>query len=297
VFVKLSSLTLEPAGKIIAQLRMWGIVLLSSLILSGCVQYQVGVNFDHPNYGEIVQHIQLDERLIGLSGDSAKIWLDSIERRVKQLRGKAKRRSDREVTVTIPFKNGADLAEKFNAFFHYVDKENPDNLTQTDLPPIDSQLSLKQNNFLLLVRNRLSFDLDLRSLSLISANTNLVVNPSSILDFEFSLNAPWGGRSIEPAENAIPAEKQGKQLIWRLQPGQINHLEAVFWLPSPLGIGTVFIILFVAVGIYLRDAKGGMLFDHAIAFAKRPSRCTNSSSSGEWGVGSRESGVGSHCEF
>ncbi|MBD2304867.1 DUF3153 domain-containing protein [Chroococcidiopsis sp. FACHB-1243] len=247
------SILMASARKIIGQLRLLGIVLLSSLILSGCVQYQVGVNFDSPNYGEIVQHIQLDERLMSLSGDSVKTWLDSIERRAKQLHGKAKRRSDREVTVTIPFKNGADLAEKFNAFFHYIDKENPNNLTETDLPPIDSQLSLKQNNFLLLVRNRLSFDLDLRSLSLISTNTNLAINPSSILDFEFSLNAPWGGRSIEKAENAIPANKQGNRLIWRLQPGQINHIETIFWLPSPLGIGTIFIILFIALGVYLRD--------------------------------------------
>jgi Protein of unknown function (DUF3153) len=250
--VKLSSL-MEPTRKIIRQLRLLGIVLLSSLLLSGCVQYQVGVNFDSPNYGEIVQHIQLSDRLMSLSGDSAKSWLDSIERRVKQLHGKAKRRSDREVTVTIPFKNGAELAEKFNAFFHYIDKENPNNLTETDLPPIDSQLSLKQNNFLLLVRNRLSFDLDLRSLSLISTNTNVVVNPSSLLDFAFSLNAPWGGRGIEKAENAIPVTKQGKQLVWRLQPGQINHIEAIFWMPSPLGIGAILIVLFVAAGIYLRD--------------------------------------------
>ncbi|WP_317110498.1 DUF3153 domain-containing protein [Chroococcidiopsis sp. SAG 2025] len=250
--MKLSILT-ASVKKIIGQLRLLGIVLLSSLLLSSCVQYQVGVNFDSPNYGEIVQHIQLDERLMSLSGDSVKTWLDSIERRAKQLHGKAKRRSDREVTVTIPFKNGADLAEKFNAFFHYIDKENPNKLTETNLPPIDSQLSLKQNNFLLLVRNRLSFDLDLRSLSLISTNTNLAINPSSILDFEFSLNAPWGGRSIEKAENAISAKKQGDRLIWQLQPGQINHIETIFWLPSPLGIGTIFIILFIALGVYLRD--------------------------------------------
>jgi Protein of unknown function (DUF3153) len=249
--VKRSSL-MQLARKIIGRMQLLGIVLLSSLILSGCVQYQVGVNFDSPNYGEIVQHVQLSERLMSLSGDSAKTWLDSIERRVKQLHGKVKRRSDREVTVAIPFKNGAELAEKFSAFFHYIDKENSNNLT-TDLPPIDARFSLKQNNFLLLVRNRLSFDLDLRSLSLISTNTNLVVNPSSLLDLEFSLNAPWGGRSIGKADNAIPAEKQGKQLLWRLRSGQINHIEAVFWLPSPLGIGSIFIILFVVLGIYWRD--------------------------------------------
>ncbi|HCF28384.1 MAG TPA: DUF3153 domain-containing protein, partial [Cyanobacteria bacterium UBA11049] len=48
----------------LAQVRLFGVVLLASLLLSGCVQYQVGVNFSHPNRGEIVQHIKLGERLI-----------------------------------------------------------------------------------------------------------------------------------------------------------------------------------------------------------------------------------------
>ncbi|MEO1187340.1 MAG: DUF3153 domain-containing protein, partial [Cyanobacteria bacterium J06636_27] len=32
----------------------------------------------------------------------------------------------------------------------------------------------------------------------------------------------------------------------------LNHLEAVFWLPSPIGIGTLLIVLFVVLGFYLR---------------------------------------------
>ena len=66
------------------------------------------------------------------------------------------------------------------------------------------------------------------------------------------MNTPWGARSVEKLENAIQPEKQGQILVWKLQPGELNHLEAVFWLPSPLGIGTVVIALFVAAGIYLR---------------------------------------------
>lgn len=241
--------------QVLNKARILGVVLLASVLLSGCVQYQVGVNFDNPNSGEIVQHIKLGERLISFSGDSVTAWLDSVEVRAKKLQGRTKRLSNEEIIVTIPFNNGAELAEKFNTFFHpaTTGKKKADVTDRdTQLPQIDSRLRLNQNNFLLLVRNRLSYDLDLRSLELISTNSNLQVSPNSILDFEFSLNTPWGARSIEPVENAIQPQKQGQQLIWKLQPGQLNHIEAVFWLPSPLGIGTVLIILFVAAGIYLR---------------------------------------------
>ena len=108
----------------LAQVRLFGVVLLASLLLSGCVQYQVGVNFAHPNRGEIVQHIKLGERLISFSGESASDWLSSIERRARLLQGKVKRLSNEEIAVTIPFNNGAELVEKFNKFFHPKGEKN-----------------------------------------------------------------------------------------------------------------------------------------------------------------------------
>lgn len=237
------------------QLRLALLLLLGSLLLSGCVQYDVGVNFDSPNHGEIVQHIKLGERLISFSGNQAQEWLDSIQRRARKLQGKVKRLSNQEIAVTIPFNNGADLEAKFNEFFHPGGQKKPTVATGgNELPDIDAHFSLHQNNFLLLLRNRLSYDLDLRSLSLISTNSNLLINPEEILELEFSLNTPWGARSVESQAEAIhPESYQGRrQLVWRLKPGQLNHLEAVFWLPSPLGIGTVLIALFVGLGIYLR---------------------------------------------
>lgn len=235
--------------------RLLWIMLLASLLLSGCVQYDVGVKFDNPNRGEFVQHIKLGERLTSFSGDSAQEWLTSIERRARQLQGKS-RRSNQEITVTIPFNNGAELEAKFNEFFNPIGKQNsePTSNTAGELPNIDSQIHLTQNNLLLLLRNRLSYDLDLRSLSLISTNGSLLVSPSEILELEFSLNTPWGARSVETDTNAIHADRfqLGQHLVWTLKPGQLNHLEAVFWLTNPLGIGTVVIALFVVAGIYLR---------------------------------------------
>lgn len=233
---------------------LW-LVLLTSLLLTGCVNYDVGINFDNSNSGELVQHIKLGERLTSFSGDYVYEWLNSIERRARKLEGKAQRVSQEEVIVTIPFNSGRELQEKFNEFFNSRANEPSESVqseSDSKLPKIESNVLLEQNYFLLLVRNRLIYDLDLRSLSLIASKGNVLANAGSILDLEFSLKTPWGVKNIQQTETAITPETNGNQVVWKLQPGELNHIEAVFWLPSPLGIGTLLIILFVWGGLYLR---------------------------------------------
>jgi Protein of unknown function (DUF3153) len=233
---------------------LW-LVLLASLLLSGCVQYDVGVNFDNSNHGELVQHIKLGERLTSFSGDYVYEWLNSIERRARKLEGKTRRISPEEIIVTIPFSNGQELQEKFNGFFNSRTNQKPEAVqgeSDSELPKIESNLLIEQNNFLLLVRNRLIYDLDLRSLSLIASNGNVLANTGSILDLDFSVKAPFGATNIAIAENAIEPEKNKNQLVWKLRTGELNHIEVVFWLPSPLGIGALLIVLFVWGGMYLR---------------------------------------------
>ncbi|PHJ64559.1 hypothetical protein VF14_08275 [Nostoc linckia z18] len=233
---------------------LW-LVLLTSLLLSGCVKYDVGLNFNNSNSGELVQHIKLGEQLTSFSGDYVYEWLNSIERRTKKLEGKAQRISPEEIIVTIPFSSGGELQEKFNQFFNSranQASEPVQSQSDSELPKIESNIILEQNNFLLLVKNRLIYDLDLRSLSLISNKGNVLANAGSILDLEFALKTPWGAKNLTQTETAIEPEKNGNQLLWKLQTGELNHIEAVFWLPSPLGIGALLIILFVWGGFYLR---------------------------------------------
>ena len=148
--------------------------------------------------------------------------------------------------------NAKDLEEKFNKFFNPTSSENLSS-TATDLPQLNSQIQVNQNNFLFALRNRLSLEFDLRSLSFISANNaSDVGNSEEVLDLEFSLTTPWGFRSLEANGRAIVPKEDGKQVIWSLKPGEINSLEAVFWVPSPIGIGAVVIILFVAFGSFLK---------------------------------------------
>ncbi len=226
-------------------------------LVTGCVQYDVGVNFDSQTRGEIVQHIKLGEKLTSFSSETVGDWLKSVERRVRSLDGKTKRLSDREVLVSIPFNNGAELEDKFNQFYNPIAQTANSRVAsslETDLPKFESHLSVKQNNLLLVLRNRLSLELDLRSLSLLSSNGSVLLSPGGLLELDFSLNTPWGAKSIETAAGAIvPASYQdGKQLVWKLKPGEVNYLEVTFWIPSPVGIGALIIALFVAAGIALK---------------------------------------------
>lgn len=230
------------------------LVVVVSLLLSGCVEYDVGVNFNNANNGQLVQHIKLGEQLTSFSGDYVYEWLNSIERRARKLDGRARRISREEVVVTIPFSNGKELQTKFNEFFNSGRQETTANgaAGNSELPKIESNLLVVQNNFLLAVKNELIFDLDLRSLSLIASKGNVLANAGAILDLEFGLKTPWGAKNIQRVETAPQPEKKGGQLVWQLQPGELNHIEVVFWLPSPLGIGALLITLFVWGGIYLR---------------------------------------------
>jgi len=99
-----------------------------------------------------VQHIKLGERLTSFSGDSAQEWLNSIERRAQQLQGKTKR-SNQEVTVTIPFNNGAELEAKFNASTQLIRKTLRLLQIQQMNCQILAHMSLAQNNLLLLLES------------------------------------------------------------------------------------------------------------------------------------------------
>ncbi|NEP40893.1 MAG: DUF3153 domain-containing protein [Okeania sp. SIO2H7] len=237
-------------------IRILIITFLTAILLSGCVRYSMGINFDNQTHGAIVQHIKLAKKLQTFSGEIVEEWLDSVEERVRKLEGRTKRLSRWEIEAIIPVNNARDLEEKFNKFFNSTDSEvlvNSANITETSLPQLNSHLDVNQNNFLLALRNRFTLEFDLRSLSFISANNaddGGVSEP--VLDLEFSLTTPWGFRMVEANGKAIAYLQDGKQLIWSLKPGDINSLEAIFWVPSPIGIGAVIIILFVSVGSFLK---------------------------------------------
>lgn len=234
-----------------------------ALLMTGCVRYDVGINFQDQTHGQIVQQIKLGQQLTSFGDDVLDEWLNNINQRVKQLDGTTKRISKQELLVKIPFYNGADLEKKFNQFFNPVtlkgkkSKQNP----EIELPQFASTFKIQQNNWLFALRNHINLSLDLRSLALVSTPENVLVGSGNLLELQFALTTPWGAQVIEPVQLAeglsnpllTTVQQQGKQVVWQLKPGEINQLEAIFWVPSWIGVGTVAIILLVSLGIYLKS--------------------------------------------
>lgn len=244
---------LQVAAGWVQRLRLLGMVLLASVLLSGCIQYDVGVHFASPTRGEVTQHIRVGERLRSFSDATVKQWLATIEQRTRSVGGRVERLPDQELVVKIPFSNGADLEAKFNQFFNGT-HEQMTSLVPSELPQVTSQLSMARNNLLLVERNRLSYDLDLRSLGVLSTNGTVLVSPAALVELAFRLETPWGARSVTAGDSVRPAvQRSGRELVWTLTPGELNHLEAVFWMPNPLGIGTVMIVLLVLGGQTLKS--------------------------------------------
>ena len=228
------------------------LMLCLATLLTGCVKYDVGVNFATPYSGEIVQHVRVSEQLTHLAPEETQKWLKSIEKRSRKLDGKINKLNNREVLLTIPFGNGAELAEKFNQLFQTKVTQNATiPIEKRELIKLDSQVSIHQSNLVFVERNSMDLAIDLRALKGLNQE-KIVVDPNSAADLEFKLTTPWIARSVSHHNALQPIDRSGKTLVWQLQPGEINHIEAVFWLPSPVGIGAAAIILLAILGFMLK---------------------------------------------
>lgn len=236
-------------------LKRWvsiALIFCACLGLSGCVRYELGIHYFSQTRGEIVQQIRVGESVTSFNEAIARTWLQTLEKQAKSVGGSARRRSAEELTVRIPFHNGAELNERFNHFFAVL-AEPPavDSGDTLPLPKISSHLGVQEQNFLLVQRNHLSYDLDLRSLRVIAPGGNVLVKPSTLLELDFSLDTPWGG-AVQSGSVLPRGATQGRHLEWHFTTADTNHLEVVFWVPSPLGIGTVIIVGLMLLGSALK---------------------------------------------
>ena len=229
-------------------------IVLCLTMLTGCVDYDVGVNFATPYSGEITQHIKVSKKLSNLAPSDTRKWLNSLEKRSRKLNGKVEKLDSRELFLTIPFGNGAELAQKFNQLFQtsiVPDATIPKD--QVELVKLNSQVSIDQNNLVFVERNHVDLLIDLRALKVLSQQDKINVDLDSIADLKFQLTSPWITRSISHEGNLQPIKSSLKKgLVWQLHPGQVNHIEAALWLPSPLGIGALIITLLMILGYLLK---------------------------------------------
>ena len=230
------------------------VILCLATLLTGCVDYDVGVKFTTPYKGEITQHIKVSEQLTSLAPSESRKWLNSIEKRSRELKGNVKKLNAEELLLTIPFSNGAELRQKFNQLFQTSIVPNA-TIPQgkADLIQLNSQVSLNQNNLVFVERNSIDLAIDLRALEVLTKQDKITIAADSLADLEFQLNTPWIAYSISDSDYLQPRKDTLKKgLVWQLHPGEMNHIKAVFWLPSPIGIGTGIIILLMLLGFLFK---------------------------------------------
>ena len=194
------------------------LLLFCCMMLTGCVDYQLGVNLDSPHQGSITQTIHIANE----TNPTARALLKQIQQQTRSVQGRYEVVSKQDVSVTIPFHTVKELEAKFNQFFAL---ENLD----TALPIIVSNLNVAQGNALLFERDRLAFDIDLSALAI--NGTEGFVDPSQLFNLGLTVNGA----------------------VWELKAGQKNHIETALWMPMPLGFGALTIVAIVATGIVMRN--------------------------------------------
>jgi Protein of unknown function (DUF3153) len=221
---------------------------LVTIALSGCVKYDTGINFHGFNDGEIVQHIQLGDRLNSFNPQAVNTWLASLEQRTTQAQGRLNRLSDREFEIVIPFASTQELVAKTNRFF------NPNPTTTSDPESkFHARLQIEQSNWLAIVKTHLIYDLDLRAISTAKTNDRVALSANDFVDLKFRIDTPFGIQNSESSTSPnLLKTTEGHQTVWQLQPGQIDRIDVVFWLPNPLGIGAFIIILVSIIGYYVK---------------------------------------------
>lgn len=247
--LKLSELKLAELKtclpQILAQLRSLLLIAVVSLALTGCVEDQVGIQFDSPQGGRITQHLHLDNQMASAQG-----WLSELARRAGKLGADVDRGDRSSLDIALPFSSAADLEQKFNTLFG-PQKNN------ASLPSFTSHLQVKTNNLLLIERRHLIYDLDLSSLAIQSSDGNMLLDPGAGLDVTFGVSGPWGANKGKrpPSAFSPEARRSGGDLLWQLEPGRVNHIEAVLWMPSPIGFGALAIVGLVIGSRYLTQKQ------------------------------------------
>jgi hypothetical protein len=243
------------------KLRRLSIVLVTVLLLAGCVRDDVAITFKDANHGAITQQIRLSSQLTGVNRTAAELWLEKLGQQAILLGGQTRHPTAREWMMQIPFYNVKDLLSKFDQFFSVLTTQTDTQFNPRQRSTNLSNLRIQTNNLVLWQRHRLSYDLDLRSLRVVpnaQDSATLLINPQELLALEFTLKTPWGAKVPKQGEAARLTPKLRRSgsgqanLVWSLEPGQLNHLEAIFWIPSPVGIGAVLIVGFVLIGMFLK---------------------------------------------
>lgn len=248
------------------RLRLINLVVLIcfGVLLSGCIQYDVGIRFDSQTQGQLTQTIHLGDRIVALNPMETQQWLTQLGETTQSLGGSITQPDNQTLILAIPFNNGEHLVETFNRFFEqtrlipFVPAPEMTGLIQPK-----ATLNLQQHNRLLAIQNHLVYDIDLRDIVQPALGDRGIFSQLEALTLDFSLTTPWGIQTVVQPENfqnksAIFPILQGNTARWSLRPGTLNHIDVIFWVPSPIGLGALAILVLVITGYIVKygRAKG-----------------------------------------
>lgn len=216
-------------------------LLLSLVLLSGCLHYDLDIQFDSQTHGQLVQRLQWQPGTL-ISPSAPDNWLELLKRRTQAVGGTIQAGADSTLTITIPFNNGQDLQDRFNQFFEIATAASP--FTLPDGKPIQAHLSIQQRNRVLAIYNSLSLRIDLTAVPDLKQVGLTILQKTPLLTGEVAVTTPWGLRSL--ADDPLFTNQ------WPLMAGEINQIDAEFWLPSPIGIGALAIAVLVVLGYSLK---------------------------------------------
>ena len=189
-------------------------------LLTGCVDYNLGIQFESPNAGQLTHRIKLEN----YTNPTAQAFLQQVRQQTDRVQGSLRSISPQESLVTIPFHTATELEHLFNRFF----QTGSMNASASGLPTVVSHVTIDQGNWLLFEHDRLTFDVDLSAFGL--QGTESFVDPSTLFNLTMAVN----------------------KRTWDLHAGKKNHVVTDLWMPMPLGWGTVAIGLLVGFGLRKR---------------------------------------------
>jgi hypothetical protein len=218
------------------------------VLLAGCVEYDLDIRFDSQTHGQMVQHLHWVETV---PPAQLRTWQTALAARVKTVGGQVKWTEGTTATVTVPFNNGAELEQRFNQLF----EGGRAGLALPSGETVSATLALTQGNWLVAIRNHLVLTLDFTEIPTGKTLAAPVLQGVELLTGQVQLTTPWGINPLPLDPNAALAPDNSANQ-WPLHGGQINQIEADFWIPSPIGIGAAAIALLMAIGYGLRYGLG-----------------------------------------
>ncbi len=210
--------------------------LCAIALLSGCLQYDLDLQFDSQTHGQWTQRVEWRGGL-PTSSTTLETWLADIRDRTQGLGGSVEMLGDRAFQIRLPFNNAAEFVAQFNHFFDPPPPALPFTLPNGE--PIRAVVTLHQQNWLVVLQNHLTLTVDLTAIPDLADSNFSLVRTTQLLEGHIHLTTPWG-LTPSQTDNANPND-------WLLQVGTVNYVEVDFWLPSPIGIGGGAIALLMAV--------------------------------------------------